>query len=70
MVPYQFDRSAALFDRAKKVVPGGIYGHQSPQMLVPDAYPSFFLRGEGAHVWDVDGNEYIDYLLGLAPFHS
>jgi len=31
------------------------------------AYPSFFARGEGSHVWDVDGNEYIDYLCSYGP---
>ncbi|HEY2663878.1 MAG TPA: aminotransferase class III-fold pyridoxal phosphate-dependent enzyme [Candidatus Binataceae bacterium] len=67
MTPYQFDRSNALFERAKKVVPGGIYGHQSPLMLVPGAYPSFFVRGEGSRVWDVDGNEYIDYMCSYGP---
>jgi glutamate-1-semialdehyde 2,1-aminomutase len=67
MSPYQFDRSNDLFDRAKRVIPGGIYGHQSPLMLVPDSYPSFFARGEGCHVWDVDGNEYIDYMCSYGP---
>ena len=36
----------ALFERALRVVPGGIYGHQSPRMLVPAAYPYFFARGD------------------------
>src|SRR5271165_658557 len=67
MTLYQFDRSKTLFDRAKRVIPGGIYGHQSPLMLVPDSYPSFFARGEGCHVWDVDGNEYIDYMCSYGP---
>ena len=30
-------------------------------------YPPFIARGKGCRVWDVDGNEYIDYLLGLGP---
>ncbi len=65
MEPYSFDRSQALFERAKKVIPGGIYGHQTPRMLVMGSYPYFFERGEGSHVWDVDGNEYIDYVMAL-----
>jgi len=48
-------------------VPGGIYGHQSPAMLVPGAYPYFFARGRGAHVWDVDGNQYIDLMCSYGP---
>ena len=42
-----FAKTAALFARATRD-PGGIYGHQSPRMLVAGAYPSFFARGEGA----------------------
>jgi len=57
----------ALFERARRVVPGGIYGHQSPVMLVPGSYPYFFERGQGSHVWDVDGNEYIDYMCSYGP---
>ncbi len=57
----------ALFERAQRVVPGGIYGHQSPVMLVPGSYPFFFERAEGCHIWDVDGNEYIDYMCSYGP---
>jgi glutamate-1-semialdehyde 2,1-aminomutase len=67
MEPYKFDRSGDLFARAKKVIPGGIYGHQSPRLQAPGSYPSFFARGEGSHVWDVDGNEYIDYMCSYGP---
>jgi glutamate-1-semialdehyde 2,1-aminomutase len=59
--------SWALFERASRVVPGGIYGHQSPALLVPGSYPYFFTRGEGSHVWDVDGNEYIDFMCSYGP---
>jgi len=65
--PYTFEKSDALMERAKKVVPGGIYGHQTPMVLTRGAYPSFFARGEGSHVWDVDGNEYIDYMCSYGP---
>jgi len=59
--------SQGLFDRALRVVPGGIHGHQSPRMLVRGAQPYFFARGEGCRVWDVDGNEYIDFLCSYGP---
>jgi glutamate-1-semialdehyde 2,1-aminomutase len=62
-----FPKSEALFARALRVVPGGIYGHQSPAMLVPGAYPSVFARGEGAYVWDVDGNRYVDWVMSWGP---
>jgi glutamate-1-semialdehyde 2,1-aminomutase len=63
----RYRETAALFARAERVVPGGIYGHQSPLMLVPGAYPYFFARGDGARVWDVDGNEYLDLVCGYGP---
>ncbi len=61
------ERSSALFERARRVVPGGIYGHQAPALLVAGAYPSFFVRGDGSHVWDADGNEYVDFMCSYGP---
>ena len=45
-----------LRDRARAVIPGGMYGHQSA-MSLPPAYPQFMRGGRGARVWDVDGND-------------
>lgn len=56
----------ALRDRAEAVIPGGMYGHQSVRLL-PDDYPQFFGRAEGAYMWDADGNRYLDYLCGYGP---
>ncbi len=56
----------ALRDRARSVIPNGMYGHQNASYL-PDNFPQFFARGEGSHLWDVDGNEYIDYLCAYGP---
>jgi glutamate-1-semialdehyde 2,1-aminomutase len=67
MEPGRLRESEALFARASRVVPGGIYGHQSPAMLVPGAYPSFFARGRGSRIWDVDGNEYVDLMCSYGP---
>jgi glutamate-1-semialdehyde 2,1-aminomutase len=64
---YKFDRSEALMARARKVVPSGLYGHVSPALLVPGAYPNFLARGQGCHIWDVDGNEYIDFMCSYGP---
>jgi len=62
--PGRYRETAALFARAERVIPGGIYGHQSPRMLVPGAYPYFFARADGPRIWDVDGNEYLDLVCG------
>src|SRR5262245_40087499 len=67
MEPGRYRETEALFARAARVIPGGIYGHQSPAMLVPGAYPYFFARGEGARIWDVDGNEYVDLMCSYGP---
>lgn len=57
-------RSAALFDRARQLIPGGV-GSNDRALVHP--HPIFIERGEGSRIWDVDGNEYIDYLLAYGP---
>jgi glutamate-1-semialdehyde 2,1-aminomutase len=61
-----YDRDGELRERASRVIPNGMYGHQSAARM-PEGYPQFFARGEGSHVWDVDGNEYIDYMCAYGP---
>ena len=65
--PYTFSKSEALMERARNVVLNGIYGHQSPGLLTQGEYPSFLARGEGCRIWDVDGNEYIDFMCSYGP---
>ena len=55
-----------LRDRARAVIPGGMYGHQSAASL-PPGYPQFMRGGRGARVWDVDGNEYVDLMCSYGP---
>jgi glutamate-1-semialdehyde 2,1-aminomutase len=62
-----FDKSNELFNRASNVIPGGIPGHQSPTLLVFGSSPCFIERAEGSRFWDVDGNEYIDYMCAYGP---
>jgi len=63
----RFAQSAALLERADKVVPGGIHGHQTPAMLVRGEQPYFYERADGCRIWDVDGNEYIDFMCSYGP---
>jgi glutamate-1-semialdehyde 2,1-aminomutase len=56
----------ALRERARYVIPGGMYGHLSANELPPE-YPQFYERAAGAHVWDVDGNEYVDFMCSFGP---
>jgi len=59
-------RSAELFDRARRVLVGGV---NSPvrAMRGIGREPLFIDRAEGTRVWDADGNEYIDYLASWGP---
>jgi glutamate-1-semialdehyde 2,1-aminomutase len=56
-------RSAELFADASKIVPGG--AGSCARTVKP--YPPFIAGGTGARITDVDGNSYVDYLLGLGP---
>ena len=57
---------AALRERARAVIPGGMYGHLSAGGLPPE-YPQFYARAQGAHVWDADGSEYVDFMCSFGP---
>ncbi len=59
-------RSHALFERAKQLMPGGV---NSPARAfgAVGGEPIVFARGEGAYLWDVDGNRYIDYVGSWGP---
>ena len=65
MKTLRFDQSNALYARAQRVIPGGIFGHYGSS--VRKSGPKFFSRSEGAHFWDADGNEYIDYMCAFGP---
>ncbi len=68
MKTYSYKKSQALFNRAAKVIPCGIYGHFSPAPLIPVSdYPFYSSRGKGSRFWDVDGNEFIDYMCAYGP---
>jgi len=59
-------RSLALKARAERVIPGCSQTFsKGPTQFVQGASPVFLSRGRGCHVWDVDGNEYIDYPMAL-----
>ncbi len=62
----QFSKSEALFAEAQKYIPGGV---NSPvrSFKAVGGTPPFIARGKGSRVWDVDGNEYIDYLGSWGP---
>ena len=60
-------RSGQLFATACKPIPGGVNSTARATWSGWDPYPLFIAHGKGSHLTDVDGNQYIDYLLGLGP---
>jgi glutamate-1-semialdehyde 2,1-aminomutase len=57
---------AALRERARKVIPGGLWGHLNAANL-PPGYPQYFKRADGCRLWDVDGREFVDFMCSWGP---
>ena len=62
-----FARSEELYREACELLPGGVTTARHPSKFYPGHYPIFMNRGRGCRVWDVDGNEYIDWILSFGP---
>ncbi|WP_026690548.1 glutamate-1-semialdehyde 2,1-aminomutase [Alteribacter aurantiacus] len=62
----KMDKSIKAFEQAKKVMPGGV---NSPVRAFKSVNmdPVFMEKGKGSHIWDIDGNEYIDYVMSWGP---
>ncbi|MFH1686492.1 MAG: aminotransferase class III-fold pyridoxal phosphate-dependent enzyme [bacterium] len=58
-------RSLELQDRGKKIIPGLTQLlSKRPDQFAPDVWPAYYSRAEGAYVWDLDGNRYLDMSIG------
>lgn len=67
---YKFEKSHEMFKKAFNVIPSGIYGHQGPSegCYIPNnVFPMFSEHAKGSKFWDLDGNEFIDYMCGYGP---
>ncbi|MFB3819291.1 MAG: aspartate aminotransferase family protein [Candidatus Methylomirabilales bacterium] len=62
-----FERSRELYERARQSLVGGVGGNARSPEWGWQPHPIFADRGEGARLWDVDGNEFIDYLAAFGP---
>ncbi len=60
-----FSRSIALQQRSHTLIPGGCHTYAKGDDQYPELAPGFIVKGKGSHVWDVDGNEFIEYGMGL-----
>lgn len=64
MANFSIKRSEEMFSRGLKVLPAGVVMfNKRPLTFTPSPYPIYAEKAKGAHFWDVDGNEYIDYMM-------
>ena len=59
--------SARLFDEARRFIPGGVNSPVRAMKSVGMPHPLFIARGDGAHIWDADGNEFVDFVSSWGP---
>jgi len=62
----KLDESRRLQKRAEQLIPGGVSSPVRAFKAV-ECEPPFITRGQGSHIWDADGNEYIDYVGSWGP---
>ncbi len=61
----EFSESERLRARAHEIIPGGAHTYAKGDDQFPQCSPGFIVRGNGCRVFDIDGNEFIEYGLGL-----
>ncbi|MGB5694179.1 MAG: glutamate-1-semialdehyde 2,1-aminomutase [Polyangiales bacterium] len=61
----KFDETRKLQEKSHALIPGGAHTYAKGDDQYPELAPGFIARGRGCHVWDVDGNEFIEYNMGL-----
>src|SRR5438128_3546893 len=60
----RYTESKRLYERACRVLAGGV---ASEFRKFSQPHPLFYTHGKGSHIWDVDGNEYLDFTLSQGP---
>lgn len=61
-------KSNELYERAINLIPSVTQTlAKGPGQWVKGIAPKYLVKGKGSHVWDVDGNEFIDYMMGVGP---
>src|SRR5215475_11910064 len=61
----RFEASRQLQQTAHELIPGGAHTYAKGDDQYPVLAPGIIARGAGCHVWDTDGNEFIEYGMGL-----
>ncbi len=66
MVQYRkFNQSISLKERFHRAIPGGSHTYAKGDDQYPEQYAPYIARGKGCRVWDIDGNEFVEYGMGL-----
>lgn len=60
-----FEKSIAMRTKVHDTIPGGTHTYAKGDDQYPERSPGFIARGKGCHLWDIDGNEFIEYGMGL-----
>jgi glutamate-1-semialdehyde 2,1-aminomutase len=60
-----FSISNTLADKVHAIIPGGAHTYAKGDDQYPETMCPYIVRGQGCHVWDVDGNEFIEYNMGV-----
>ena len=65
------EKSKKLFNHALEIIPGGTNTNAKRvyNLFDSDHFPAYIEKADGAYVWDIDGNKYIDYIAALAPIN-
>lgn len=61
----KFQNSLNLQKRFNEIIPGGAHTYAKGDDQFPEFMPIYIAKGKGSHVWDIDGNEFIEYGMGL-----
>jgi glutamate-1-semialdehyde 2,1-aminomutase len=64
-IEMNFSESRRLRTKSHAIIPGGTHTYAKGDDQYPEYAPGFISRGIGCHVWDIDGNEFIEYGMGL-----
>ena len=60
-----FENSNKLRAKAASLIPGGAHTYSKGDDQFPQLSPHSIVKGKGARIWDVDGNEFVDWGMGL-----
>jgi len=62
---YQFNKSLEFQKKVHQLIPGGAHTYAKGDDQFPEFMPPFIIKGKGCKVWDIDGNAYIEYAMGI-----